>query len=331
MLAAAVLPLAGVPPLRIEGLVTAVFTPFDAEGTLQTDVIPQQQAWLNSTGVHWVFTTGTTGESLSLSVAERKSVFDAWVATGTNVIAHVGAESLPDARELAEYSQAGGAKAIAAMSPTFFKPATPSALAHTIAAVCAAAPKLPCYYYHIPSMTGVDLDMLDFVKAIEPLSANFAGVKYTGMYNHPGMMGAQRVLEYKDGKYEVLCGREEMMLEALAIGIKGHVGSQFNIAGDLFNEIIRRFNADGITRSSAPGLRKLQSTALALISAWNDVSPPGVNGNKYFMNEAGVAVGDSRLPSVPLADADKASLSASFATFCATDGGKALKLCASHA
>jgi len=330
MLAAAVLPLAGVPPLRIEGLVTAVFTPFDAEGTLQTDVIPQQQAWLNSTGVHWVFTTGTTGESLSLSVSERKRVFDAWVATGTNVIAHVGAESLQDAHELAAYAESGGAKAVAAMSPTFFKPATASALAHTIASVCAAAPKLPCYYYHIPSMTGVDLDMLEFVQAIEPLSANFAGVKYTGMYTHPGMMGAQRVLEYKDGKYEVLCGREEMMLEALAIGIRGHVGSQFNLAGDLFNELIRRFDAEGITRRSQAGLRALQSTALALISAW-DVAPPGGNGNKFFMNEAGVPVGDARLPSVPLADADKTTLRASFAHFCATDGGKRLKLCARSA
>ena len=44
------------------------------------------------------------------------------------------------------------------------------ALAAMVAAVCAAAPTLPCYYYHIPSMTGVDIPMMDFVQAIEPLA-----------------------------------------------------------------------------------------------------------------------------------------------------------------
>ena len=93
------------------------------------------------------------------------------------------------------------------------KPAEASA--QTLAYTCAAAPSLPCYYYHIPSMTGVDVKVIDLVRAIEPLSPSFAGVKYTGMYTSPGMMDAQRVLEYKGGKYEVLSGREEQMLQAL--------------------------------------------------------------------------------------------------------------------
>ena len=215
--------LASIAEARIEGLVTAVFSPFDASGEVDTGVVPLQQAWLNATGVAWVFVTGTTGESLSLSVAERKQLTDAWIATGTNVIAHVGAESIRDARALASHAAAAGAKAVGAMPPTFFKPATAAALASTISSICAAAAPLPCYYYHIPSMTGVNIPMIDFVKAIEPLAPTFAGIKYTGMYDHPGMMGAQRVLEYKGGKYEVLSGREEMMLEALSIGIRGHV------------------------------------------------------------------------------------------------------------
>ena len=92
--------------------------------------------------------------------------------------------------------------------------------------ICSAAPKLPCYYYHIPSMTGVALAMYDLVVAVEPLAPNFVGVKYTGLYTHPGFMDAMRVMAYRGGKFEVLSGREEMMLEALSVGIRGHVGSQ---------------------------------------------------------------------------------------------------------
>mmetsp|Transcript_36087 Transcript_36087/g.75945 ORF Transcript_36087/g.75945 Transcript_36087/m.75945 type:complete len:377 (-) Transcript_36087:356-1486(-) len=305
-----------VAPLRINGMVAAVFSPFDDTGELNLSAVHHQHAYLNATGVQWVFTCGTTGESLSLTMAERKSILGAWVSTGANVIAHVGAESIKDARELAVNAQHAGAKAIAAMPPTFFKPASAAALAATIAHVCAAAPALPCYYYHIPSMTGVSLPMLDFVRHIEPLADNFAGVKYTGMYTYPGMMDAQRVLNYAGGKYEVLSGREEMMLEALSIGITGHVGSQFNFAGDLFGEIIRLFSSEGLTPISQPVLRNLQLVALDLIDAWQPVGLPGQNAAMFFMVLAGVHVGDARLPSVPLDERVKGALRLSFNNFC---------------
>lgn len=218
-------------PLRLEGLVAAVFSPFkEADGSLDLTVVPAQQMYLNATGVDWVFVSGTTGESLSLTVAERKALTDAWIATGTNVIAHVGAEAVADARELAAHAQAAGALAVGAMPPVFFKPATVEALALTMASICAAAPRLPCYYYHIPSMTGVAFPIIDLVKALEPLAPNFVGVKYTGLFTSPGFADAQEVMNYKGGKFEVFSGREQMMLEAAAIGIKGHVGSQFNFA-----------------------------------------------------------------------------------------------------
>ena len=215
-----------VSPLRIEGLVAAVFSPFDAAGMLNTSVVPLQNAYLHATGVDWVFVGGTTGESLSLSLAERKALTEAWLSTSASVIVHVGAECLGDARSLAAHAQAHGAKAIGAMPPTFFKPANVQALAATLASICAAAPELPCYYYHIPSMTGVALAMYDLVVAVEPLAPNFVGIKYTGLYTHPGFMDAMRVMAYRGGKFEVLSGREEMMLEALSVGIRGHVGSQ---------------------------------------------------------------------------------------------------------
>lgn len=331
---------AAVSPLRLHGLVAAVYSPFNEHGALALDVVPAHQSYLNATGVAWTFVGGTTGESLSMTVSERKLLTEAWIAAGSNVIAHVGAESLADARDLAAHASTAGALAVGVMPPTFFTPASAAALAATIANVCAAAPTLPCYFYHIPSMTGVDIDMLEFVQAIEPLSNNFVGIKYTGMYTYPGMMQAHRVLAYKQGKYEVLSGREEMMLEALSIGIKGHVGSQFNFAGDLFNGLIAKFDSEGLTDASAAAIRAQQLRALDLISAWSGATPPGgYNGAKFYMTLAGVPVGDARLPSLPLAADAKTALRASFETFCKGDvqhvGGSptavaSLRMCADH-
>ena len=89
--------------------------------------------------------------------------------------------------------------------------------------------------------------MYDLVVAVEPLAPNFVGVKYTGLYTHPGFMDAMRVMAYRGGKFEVLSGREEMMLEALSVGIRGHVGSQFNYAGDLYNELRTGYEREGLT------------------------------------------------------------------------------------
>jgi len=319
-------------PLRIDGLVAAVYSPFDSSGALNISVVTAQHNYLASTGVGWVFVSGTTGESVSLTVDERKRLVEAWLKMRPNVIAHVGTDCLADARELAAHAAQAGAKAVAAMPPSFFKPANAEALARTIASICAAAPKLPCYYYHIPSMTGVEIAMIDFVLAIEPLSPNFAGVKYTGLYTHPGFMDAVRVLNYKSGKFEVLCGREEMMLEALAVGIKGHVGSQFNFAGDLFNSIREPFAKEGLTASSSTALRATQLRGIDLISHWSDVGAahPGVNVGKAFMNLAGVPVGDARLPSLPLDAPVKEAAEAAFRAFCANaaDASPPLHMCA---
>ena len=67
-----------VDPLRLDGLVTAVFSPFDADGALNVSVVPAQREYLRATGVDWVFVGGTTGESLSLTLAERKALTETW-------------------------------------------------------------------------------------------------------------------------------------------------------------------------------------------------------------------------------------------------------------
>jgi dihydrodipicolinate synthase/N-acetylneuraminate lyase len=172
--------------------------------------------------------------------------------------------------------------------------------------------------------------MYDLILAIEELGGidNFAGIKYTGLYTNPGYMDAQRVLEYKEGKYEVLAGREEMMLQSLSIGIKGHIGSQFNVAGDLYNAIRTTYEAEGLTRANEDKLRLMQSTGLALIAAWADPSPAGVNGNKVFMNLAGVEVGDGRLPTIPADDDTIAAMRKSFSDFCkSSDLSQTLHMC----
>lgn len=145
---------------QIRGLAAATYTPFAADGSVDLSVVPRDAAFLSRNGVSYAFVNGTSGESMSLSTAERKALVEAWVETGrrvdppVRVIAHIGCNALPEAKEMATHAAAAGAVAIAAMAPTFFKAAKSADLALWLQEVCAAAPTLPFYYYHFPVITG---------------------------------------------------------------------------------------------------------------------------------------------------------------------------------
>ena len=101
----------------IEGLVAPTFTPLGANGTsFDAAAVDGLARWAgNGTGVHWVYLTGSTGESVDLTTAERKATVEAWAVAaprhGLRVVVHVGSDSVATARDLAAHAAAHGADA----------------------------------------------------------------------------------------------------------------------------------------------------------------------------------------------------------------------------
>jgi len=99
----------------LTGLVAAAHTPFFQDGSLNLAVVEQQAAHLLAHDVATVFIGGSTGESHSLSLAERQTLAQRWaeVAQGTRlrVVVHVGSNCLADAITLAAQAQQLGAVA----------------------------------------------------------------------------------------------------------------------------------------------------------------------------------------------------------------------------
>ncbi len=117
--------------LNVTGLVAAVFSPFTVNNTLNFSKVPEQAKFLNQTGVSYAFIAGTTGESVSLSQQEREKLLEAWIniapTYSIKVIAHVGANCLEESRQLVAHAlslNSPNLVAFAAMSTSFFKPAT---------------------------------------------------------------------------------------------------------------------------------------------------------------------------------------------------------------
>src|SRR4051812_27081709 len=206
--------------MRLTGLIAATHTPLRADGSLAPDVIPRQAQLLLEAGVQGVFVAGTTGESVSLTVAERRAVAEGWMAAVGGrlpVVVHVGGYSLPDCRELARHAAEVGAAAISVMAPGYFKPAAVEDLIDFCAGVAAAAPHTPLYFYDIPAMSGVPIPTARFLREGRARIPSLHGVKFT----NGDLMTLQECLALES--CDVLFGFDEMLLAALALGARGAV------------------------------------------------------------------------------------------------------------
>lgn len=281
-------------------LIAAPFAPFDAAGAVAPAVVAPYAAWLHARGVAGAFVNGTTGEGCSLSLDERRLLAEAWVAAapaGFRVIVHVGALALPDARALAAHAQRIGAAAVAAVAPSFFKPDA-AALAQWCAAVAAAAPALPFYYYHIPAMTGVQLRVRELLPLLLAGIPNLGGIKFT----HEDLLDYGRCLSLHGQRLECAYGRDEALLAALALGAPSAVGSTYNLWPGLYRALIAAF-----ARGDQAEARRLQEEARARIDVL--IAHGGLPAMKAAMVAiSGIDCGPCRLPLIDPDAARRASL-----------------------
>ena len=280
---------------RIKGLVCAPFTAFDARGQADLEKVAVQARFYKANGISGAFVCGTTGEGSSLTMPEKKALFDAWAKQreeGFTVIGFLGGTSVGECRELAAYAAATGLDAVAMTAPYYQKPASVQDLALTLAEVASAVPDLPLCYYHIPSLTHVSFDMIDLLEAVDGRIPNFAGIKYT----FENMMDYQLCLEYGHRKYNILWGRDEMFLEALSIGAEAFVGSTYGYHAPVYHAIREAFEAGDRARAAA-----LQMDAVRMIRLLNRY---GSGTGKAFMKAAGLDPGPCRRPLRTLTDAE---------------------------
>lgn len=287
---------------RFRGLVAAPFTPFHPDTSLNLDVVPAYADLLARNGISAVFVCGTTGECLSLTQAERMRVAEAWrKAAGDRlkVIVHVGHNCLADARELARHAASIGAAAIGAFAPGFFKPRDVDDLADWCAAIANDTPAIPFYYYNIPSMTGVGLKVAPLLERASRRIPSFAGVKFT----FEDLADYEACLKFDGGRYDVLFGRDELLMQGWALGARGAVGSTYSYAAPLYLRLIAHLEA-----SRPAEAEELQRTANEMISICNGVGVTHQAATKSMMAWHGVDCGPMRLPVHTIAAAQSVTL-----------------------
>lgn len=273
----------------LEGLIAAPFTPFDSNGKLNLELIPSYYKLLKSNEVTGAFICGSTGEGVSLTKEEKMLVAEAW-ADATNqdadfkVMTLLGGTCIQDCKVLARHAQSIGLYAVSFTAPSYFKPANAAVLAEICAEIAAEVPQMPFYYYHIPVLTGANIAMIDLLAEVKGIE-NFAGVKYT----HEDFMDFLSCMNFDNGRYDMLWGRDENMLSALVLGAKASVGSTFNYIAPVYHQLIAAFEKNDF--KTAAMFQQKSIDFIRLLGKYG-----GIATGKSYMKLIDMDCGHFRLP-----------------------------------
>ncbi len=269
---------------KIEGVLTAIVTPFDAEGALNLPGLARQVTRQLDAG-NGIFCGGTNGEFFVLNEEEKVSVTRTCVETVAGrapVVAHIGEISTRETLRLGKRIAALGVDAVSVITPWF----VPLQQAELITHYTAIADTLtvPVFLYNIPARTG---------NTIEPDTArmlaehpNIIGIKDSaGSYESlSGFLNAVRDI---DG-FDVLNGPDSLIHQGFVDGCSTCISGLANVAPVAINAIWSRFNAGDID-----GSRRAQESVTQLRTDLYSVafSPAAVKKALQIMGED---VGESR-------------------------------------
>lgn len=273
---------------KIKGLIAAAFTPFHADGSLHLELVPALVDKLVNDGIKGIFVCGSNGEGPNMTTEERMQVAEAFVKASNKrvlIIVHVGHSSIAESRRLAVHAAEIGADAFSAVAGFYFKPVSVSNLVDCMAEIAAAAPGLPFYYYHIPHLTGVGMDMVEFLNLAKDVITNLAGIKYTSTALHE----YQACLNFENGRFDILFGVDEMLLPALAVGAQGAIGSTYTFAAPLYLKTVDAFHRGNL--QEARGHHAYMVDVIKVLLKY-----PPIPGQKAIMQMLGWDFGPCRLP-----------------------------------
>jgi N-acetylneuraminate lyase len=284
----------------LTGLIAATYTPLQADGSVNADAIAPITERLLASGVTGLYVCGSTGEGMSLTTAERMTVAEAYVkatAGRVPVVIQVGHNSIQDACDLAAHAADVGADVVSATTPSYYKVGSVDLLVDCMAKIAGSAPALPFYFYHIPALTGVPIDVSEFLRRGADAMDNLAGCKYTEPTVHE--FASCQALD--NGRFDMLWGTDEMLLSAWVAGARGAVGSTYNVAAPVYLRMI-----EALDRGDLDAARAAQSQAVQMIDVMKQF--PFHSAMKVLLARIGMPCGNCRLPQRALTAAESAKL-----------------------
>ena len=277
-------------------VITAMVTPFDAEGKVDYKTAVELARFLGKNGSEAVVLSGTTGESPTLNRSEKLELYQR-VAKETGpdlkVVAATGCNSTADTLELTTEAAKTGVDAVMLVTPYYNKPTQEGLYEHF--KTVASAIDLPVILYNVPSRTAVNMTAATTLRLAE--IENVVAVKEAS----GDLEQVATICSRAPEGFSVYSGDDSLTLPMLSLGATGVISVASHLAGSEFAAMIDHFKKGRTLQA-----QQVHSRLLPLFKGLFVVTNP--IPVKAALNMIGRSVGDPRLPLLPLEEKFKNGL-----------------------
>lgn len=277
-------------------VLTAMVTPFDAQGEIDFNVTTRLIEHLLATGTEGIVVAGTTGESPTLSDDEKVALFEHVIKVVDKrvpVLAGTGNNNTAASITLTKEAEKLGADGIMLVAPYYNKPNQRGIYAHFSA--IANETSLPIMLYNIPGRSTINMDVettialskIDNIVCIKEASGDLDQVS--------------KIIENTSDDFSVYSGDDGMTLPILSIGGTGVVSVASHIIGEEMKAIIENYQQGNVKKAA-----QIHRKALPIIKGL--FMAPSPTPVKAALKLKGIDAGSVRLPLVELSGTEEAIL-----------------------
>lgn len=279
-------------------LLTAMVTPFNADGSVNYEKAADLAEWLIDNGSDGLVVAGSTGEAATMSAEEKLELFRVVVNRINKrvpVIAGTGSNNTADSVKMTKMAEAMGVDGALIVGPYYNKPTQEGFYQHF--AAVAQSTGLPIIVYNVPGRTASNISPA----IVARLAADFGNI--VAIKEAAGNVAqVAELYSVLPEEFTIYSGDDGLILPFMSVGATGLISVLSNIGGGILQDVMQAYE-DGRVREAA----KLNARMVPLANAmFIETNPIPVKAAVTLVT--GIDSGQPRLPLTPMEPANKAKM-----------------------
>lgn len=279
-------------------LLTAMVTPFNADGSVNYEKAADLAEWLINNGSDGLVVAGSTGEAATMSAEEKLELFRVVVNRINKrvpVIAGTGSNNTADSVKMTKMAEAMGVDGALIVGPYYNKPTQEGFYQHF--AAVAQSTGLPIIVYNVPGRTASNISPA-IVARLDADFENIVAIKEAA----GNVAQVAELYSVLPKEFTIYSGDDGLILPFMSVGATGLISVLSNIGGGILQDVMQAYE-DGRVREAA----KLNARMVPLANAmFIETNPIPVKAAVTLVT--GIDAGQPRLPLTPMEPANKAKM-----------------------
>lgn len=281
-------------------LLTAMVTPFNADGSINYEAGADFADWLLANGSDGLVVEGSTGEAATMDMDEKIKFMQTIVARvngRAKIVAGAGTNCTASTIDLVKKMEACGVDGVLVVGPYYNKPTQEGYYQHF--AAVAKATKLPIIVYNVPGRTGGNIAP----ETVARLAADFSNI--VAIKEAAGNV-AQTAELYRvlPEDFSIYSGDDGLILPFMSVGACGLISVLANVNGNILQQLMQAYS-EGLVKDAADINKVMVPLAKSMFIESNPIPIKAA-----VTKVTGIDAGAPRLPLTPISAAAEAKLDA---------------------